>query len=97
MKRVRQQKKIPAKTDADALFLGTGVRAIARKTLPSGYTLADLQQFLELLYGMFEEHEVKEIRVYDPFAQSEGRRVTVARLADALENLIAAHAEKKSA
>jgi hypothetical protein len=91
MRRVHQ--KISTKVDADALFLGTGIRAIARKTLPTGYTIADLQQFLSLLYGLFDEKEAKEVRVYDPFAQERGRRVTVARLADALANLIAAQAK----
>ncbi len=80
--------------DADALFLGTGVRAIARKTLPPGLTVADLQQLLTFLYGMFDERDAKVIRAYDPFAQERGRRVTVGRLADALSQLIDKHSQQ---
>jgi hypothetical protein len=45
----RQQKSIlkQVEKDADALFLGSGIRAIARKTLPPGFTAGDIKQFLE--------------------------------------------------
>lgn len=93
----RQHKKtVQPLRDADALFLGMGVRAIARKTLPPGFTVADLQQFVELLYGMFDEREAKTIRVFDPFAGEGGRRVTVARLTEALTAIIT-NQTKKSA
>ncbi len=88
---VKRQVKKPAKSaveDADALFVGLGERAIARKTLPPGYTVADLQQFVTLLYDMYDEREAKVVTVFDPFAQEKGRRITVARLTDALESLI---------
>jgi hypothetical protein len=95
MQRVRQQRKsLQAIGDADALFLGQGVRAIARKTLPPGFTAADLQQFLTLLYGLFDDREAKVVRVYDPFATERGRKVTVARLADALSQLIEQHTQQ---
>ncbi|MBA2677333.1 MAG: hypothetical protein H0U76_02885 [Ktedonobacteraceae bacterium] len=93
----KHQMKNQQRAETDALFLGDGVRSIARKTLPPGYTVADLRQFLRLLYGLFDEKEAKVVIVADPFADGEGRRVTVARLADALENLIAAHAAMQSA
>lgn len=82
--------------DADALFLGTGVRSIARKTMLPGYTIVDLERFIELLYGMFDEQEAKRVTVYDPFAQKQARRVTVARLAQALEDLVAAHKQTRA-
>lgn len=97
LSKVRKAKPIKAKGDPDALFLGDGVRSIARKTLPPGYTVADLNQFLTLLYGLFDEREAKEVRVYDPFAQEHGRRVTVARLADALATVIDHHQERQAA
>jgi hypothetical protein len=89
-------RKKPTKSnkDHDALFVGDGMRAIARKTLPPGYTIPDLQQFLALLYGMFEEREAKQVRVFDPFAQEKARKITVARLAEALDQLIESHTQK---
>jgi hypothetical protein len=90
----QQKKALKAVEDADALFLGNGVRAIARKSLPLGYTAADLQQFLTLLYGLFDDREAKVVRVYDPFATERGRKVTVARLAEALSQLIEQHTQQ---
>lgn len=84
----RRNKQTSISADADALFSNTTVRAIARKSLPPGYTVADLQQFLILLYGMFEETEAREVRVFDPFANERGKRITVARLADAIAQVI---------
>jgi hypothetical protein len=82
------------KKDHDALFVGDGMRAIARKTIPPGFTVPDLQQFLALLYGMFEEKEAKQVRVFDPFAQEKARKVTVARLAEAIDQIIESHSQK---
>jgi hypothetical protein len=96
VKRQRKVQQVP-KGDVDALFLGDGIRAITRKTLLPGYTVSDLEQFVQLVYGMFDEQEAKRITVYDPFAKEKARRITVARLADALETLIASHSQQKSA
>ena len=85
---------LQSKKENDALFVGDGIRAIARKTLPPGYTVPDLQQFLALLYGMFEEKEARQVRVFDPFAQEKARKVTVARLAEAIDQLIESNAQK---
>lgn len=95
---MRRQQKKPAKRhgDADALFMGTGLRAISRKSMLPGYTVADLQQFLVLLYGMFDEKEAKEVIVSDPFASERGRRITIARLANAIEHLVEIHQQKSA-
>ena len=95
MKRQQPQTKKVLK-DADALFSGDGVRAITRKSMLPGYTVADLQQFLHLLYGMFDEKEAKKVTVFDPFSQERHRRVTVARLADALDSLIESQQQKSA-
>lgn len=94
-KRQRKANIVPLQ-DADALFRGNGVRAIARRTLPPGFTVADLRQFVELLYGMFDEREAKAVRVFDPFAQEGGRRITVARLVDAVMTLIEQQSHKEA-
>ena len=95
---MKRQRKRPLALvgDADALFLGSGVRAIARKSMLPGYTIPDLEQFLNLLYGMFDDKQAKEVTVFDPFASEKGRRITVARLADALAHLIESHRQEKA-
>lgn len=96
LKKRQQKKAVQPSGDADALFLGSGVRAIARKTLIPGFTVADLEQFLTLLYGMFEEKEAKQVCVFDPFSHERGRRVTVARLAEAIEQVIQNNTQKSA-
>ena len=95
----RRKKAVTVPSESGALFMGTGVRGIARKTMLPGYTVSDIEQFLTLLYGMFDDQEAKRITVYDPFASDKARRVTVARLADALASLVDIQADmlKKSA
>jgi len=95
-KQFKQKGKDNTSETTDAVFLGSGVRAIARKSMLPGDTVADLEQFLVLLYGMFDEKEAKQVSVFDPFAESKGRRITIARLAGALEDLIERTAQKSA-
>lgn len=61
---------------------------------PAGYTHADLEQFLDLLYGMFSYRytmtELRRVQLSDPFDRSgTPRHMTVVELAEWLEALIA--------
>lgn len=61
---------------------------------PAGYTHKDLEQFLDLLYGMFSYQftmtELRQVQISDPFDRAEApRQLTVVELAEWLEALIA--------
>ncbi len=61
---------------------------------PAGYTQKDLEQFLDLLYGMFSYTytmmELRQVQLSDPFDRSETpRQLTVTELAEWLEALLA--------
>lgn len=61
---------------------------------PAGYTHQELEQFLDLLYGMFSSYytmsELRQVRLSDPFDRSETpRQMTVVELAEWLEALLA--------
>lgn len=61
---------------------------------PAGYTHEDLEQFLDLLYGMYSYcstlAELRQMQVSDPFDRSEvPRQLTVVELAEWLEALLA--------
>lgn len=61
---------------------------------PAGYTHEDLEQFLDLLYGMFSHRytlaELRQIPLSDPFDRSEmPRQMSAIELAEWLEALIA--------
>jgi hypothetical protein len=61
---------------------------------PAGYTHQELEQFLDLLYGMFSSYytmsELRQVRLSDPFDRSETpRQITVVELAEWLEALLA--------
>jgi hypothetical protein len=63
-------------------------------TCPAGYTQKDLEQFLDLLYGMFSHQytlpELRQMPISDPFDRSEApRQLTVVELAEWLEALLA--------
>lgn len=62
-------------------------------TYPAGYTREELEQFLDLLYGMFSYRytmaELRQTQLSDPFDRSETPRpMTVVELADWLEALL---------
>jgi len=61
---------------------------------PAGYTHDDLEQFLDLLYGMFSYQytlaELRQLPLSDPFDRSESPRcMTALDLAEWLEALLA--------
>ena len=61
---------------------------------PAGYTHQELEQFLDLLYGMFSYRysmaELRQVSLSDPFDRSENpRQMTVVELAEWLEALLA--------
>lgn len=61
---------------------------------PAGYTHQELEQFLDLLYGMFSYRysmaELRQVHLSDPFDRSENpRQMTVVELAEWLEALLA--------
>lgn len=61
---------------------------------PAGYTSQELEQFLDLLYGMFSHRytmtELRQVQLSDPFDRSETpRQMTVMELAAWLEALLA--------
>jgi hypothetical protein len=61
---------------------------------PAGYTHEDLEQFLDLFYGLYSHQytlrELRQITVSDPFDRSETpRQMTVVELAEWLEALLA--------
>ncbi len=61
---------------------------------PAGYTHDDLEQLLDLLYGMFSHvytlTELRQIVVSDPFDRSEQpRQIKLVELTDWLEALVA--------
>ena len=63
-------------------------------TSPAGYTHQELEQFLDLLYGMFSYHytptELRQVQLSDPFDRSEHPRcLTAVELAEWLEALLA--------
>ena len=63
-------------------------------TCPAGYTHDDLEQFLDLLYGMFSDvytrAELRQIIVSDPFDRSDApRQLKLVELTDWLESLVA--------
>jgi len=63
-------------------------------TYPAGYTREELEQFLDLLYGMFSYQytiaELRQVQLSDPFDRSETpRHMTVVELAEWLEALLA--------
>jgi hypothetical protein len=60
---------------------------------PAGYTHQDLEQFLDLLYGMYSHHftveELRQIIVSDPFDQAESpRSLKLIELAEWLEAIL---------
>ncbi len=60
---------------------------------PKGYTVEDLERFLDLLYGLYRERctqaELRQIVVSDPFDRSERPRcLKLVDLADWLEALV---------
>ena len=60
---------------------------------PAGYTHQDLEQFLDLLYGMYSHYwtreELRQITVSDPFDQTEPpRRLKLIDLAEWLEAIL---------
>lgn len=60
---------------------------------PAGYTHEDLEQFLDLLYGMFSHQytmtELRHLTISDPFDRSETpRQCNVVELAEWLEALL---------
>jgi len=63
-------------------------------SVPAGYTHADLERLLDLLYGMFSDVytmvELRQIVVSDPFDRSEyPRQLKLVELIDWLEALVA--------
>jgi len=61
---------------------------------PAGYTHQELEQFLDLLYGMFSYcyslAELRQMHLSDPFDRSENpRQMTVVELAEWLEAVLA--------
>ena len=61
---------------------------------PAGYTNTDLEQFLDLLYGMFSDvytmAQLRQIVVSDPFDRSEQpRQLKLVELTDWLEAVVA--------
>ena len=61
---------------------------------PAGYSNEELEQFLDLLYGMFSDvytmAELRQIVVSDPFDRSEQpRQLKLVELTDWLEALVA--------
>jgi hypothetical protein len=61
---------------------------------PAGYTHEELEQFLDLLYGMFSHRytmtELRQLQISDPFDRTQTpRQLTVVELADWLEALLA--------
>lgn len=61
---------------------------------PAGYTNEDLEQFLDLLYGMFSYRytmtELRQVHMSDPFDRTESpRQLTAVELAEWLEALLA--------
>ncbi len=61
---------------------------------PAGYTHQDLEQFLDLLYGMYSHsytlEELRQIIVSDPFDRAEPpRSLKLIELAEWLEALLA--------
>ncbi len=62
-------------------------------TCPAGYTQEDLEQFLDLLYGMFSHQytltELRHLPISDPFDRSDvPRQFSVVALAEWLEALL---------
>ena len=62
-------------------------------TYPAGYTRQDLEQFLDLLYGMYSYQytmaELRQVPLSDPFDRSETPRpMTAVELAEWLEALL---------
>lgn len=60
---------------------------------PAGYTHQDLEQFLDLLYGMyshlFTQEDLRQIIVSDPFDQAEPpRSLKLVELAEWLEAIL---------
>lgn len=75
----------PAKRKRLVKQFGTG---------PAGYTPKDLEQFLDLLYGMFSHQytmtELRHMPISDPFDRAvPPRQLTVVELAEWLEALLA--------
>lgn len=61
---------------------------------PAGYTNGELEQFLDLLYGMFSHQytltELRHMPIRDPFDRTVApRQLTVVELAEWLEALLA--------
>jgi hypothetical protein len=57
---------------------------------PAGYTFDDLERFLDLLYGLFEEGaDLRRMSVCNPFDRSDTpQRMRLVDLADWLEALV---------
>jgi hypothetical protein len=57
---------------------------------PAGYTYDDLERFLDLLYGLFEEGaDLRRMMVYNPFDRSDTlQRMPLVDLVDWLEALV---------
>ena len=57
---------------------------------PPGYTHDDLEQFLDLLYGLFEEGtDLRRLTVFNPFDRRETpQRMRLVDLADWLEAIV---------
>lgn len=78
----------------------TGLTPAKRKRLlktfgscPAGYTTKELEQFLDLLYGMYSHiytlTEIREIVISDPFDRSETpRQLKLVDLTDWLEAVV---------
>jgi hypothetical protein len=78
----------------------TGLTPAKRKRLlktfgpcPAGYTTKELEQFLDLLYGMYHQiytqEELRQIMVSDPFDRSETpRQLKLVDLTDWLEAVV---------
>ncbi len=57
---------------------------------PAGYTIEDLERFLDLLYGLYDDTvELRRMTVCNPFDRSETpQRMRLVDLADWLEALV---------
>ena len=78
----------------------TGLTPAKRKRIlrtfghcPAGYTTKELEQFLDLLYGMYSNvytlEDLRQIMVSDPFDRTETpRRINLTDLTDWLEAVV---------
>ncbi len=87
--------RIPEKDFMDQTLTPTRRKRLLKQfgTSPIGYTHQELEQFLDLLYGMFSFcyslAELRQIRLSDPFDRSENpRQMAVIELAEWLEAVL---------